>query len=162
MKTRKDEHVKDVKNYIYEGCGFPVRLSTAKMFKVGTEWVLDIDYAGIERSVAATVARKPSRLTGNEVRFLRQFLAHSLKRLADHFAYSAPAVLKWEQRGDKPTGMHWAVEKDLRLLVLQHLGESPSAFLKAYKAFEVPMEIKPGQQQYEIVRRGGKPVARCA
>lgn len=162
MKTKAAPSRKSVKNYLYHGCGFPVELDAASLFRVGDEWILDIPYGEVERSVAEAVARKPVRLTGVEARFLRQYLERSLQGLAGRFDYSAPAVLKWERRGDAPAGMHWPVEKDLRLMALEQLGSTPRRFLADYRSLATPPEETDGPFPYKITVSGGTPADRCA
>ena len=41
----------------------------------------------------------------------------TLQAFAARFGVSHVAVLKWEQRGNKPTGMTWSAEKDIRLFI---------------------------------------------
>ena len=162
MNTTNKPSSKTVRNFRYDVYGVPLILSSATLVEFGDDWIIEVDDDAIMETLAEAVANKHGRLTGNEVRFLRQYLEHTMRELAGYFDYTAPAVLKWERCGDMPTGMHWATEKDLRLMVLSHLDSDPKRFLEAYRSLTVPPPEQPGPQVYKIVRRNGRPVARCA
>ncbi len=76
---------------------------------------------------------KPSRLTGNEVHFLRLFLEMTLVHFAERFDVTHPAVLKWENSENHATGMSWTTEKDLRLFALTKLAPSAKKFVAEYE-----------------------------
>jgi hypothetical protein len=71
--------------------------------------------------VLVALASKRARLTGSEVRFIRQYFEMTLTQFGDRFSVSHPAVLKWEDAGDGATAMKWPVEKDIRLFILDAL-----------------------------------------
>lgn len=59
----------------------------------------------LNRALAAAVIRKPSRLSGGEVRFLRSYLGYSGADLAKLIGSDPATVSRWE--GDKqPIGHH--------------------------------------------------------
>jgi len=66
------------------------------------------------------------------VRFARLHCEMTLQAFAARFGVSHVAVLKWEQRGNKPTGMTWSTEKDIRLFIHQQLSRRPHEFVRLY------------------------------
>jgi len=66
------------------------------------------------RVVAASVAQKSSKLTADEIRFLRKYIGWSGADLARHFGISSETVSRWES-GHAPIG--GANERLLRVLV---------------------------------------------
>src|SRR5437016_1323614 len=103
------------KAYSYYGLGFPVVLQNVPMIKIRGEWVPDFDFEQVEDEMAIAVPLKPTRLTGNEIRFLRLRYQLSPSKFAQIFECSRPCVLKWEAYKDLQTNMAWSTEKDIRL-----------------------------------------------
>ncbi len=124
------------KEFVFHGLGFPVALKNVPMIKLDGEWVPDVNYDQIEDAMAIAVALKPARLTGDEVRFVRLRYGLSPREFAELFEYTRPGILKWEACGNKPTGMNWSTEKDLRLHVLARENLKPTLFRKVYDLFK--------------------------
>jgi putative zinc finger/helix-turn-helix YgiT family protein len=59
----------------------------------------------LNRTLAHAVLRKPGRLNGGEIRFLRSYLAHSGADLARLIGSHPATVSKWEN-GKQPIGHH--------------------------------------------------------
>ena len=120
---------KTQKKYVDTGFGFPVHLLNVPMVKVRGHWTPEINYAELSRIVIMALVSKPARLTGNELKYLRNKLEMNLQDLSDKFYVTHPAVIKWEKKKDKPTGMKWATEKDIRLFIYEKYdGENLSEF----------------------------------
>jgi hypothetical protein len=129
------------KEYVDEGLGFPVYLINVPMIKIRNEWTPDIDYNRFEIVVLLALANKEGRLTGNEIGFIRQHFKMTLEKFGTRFTVSHPAVKKWEAKGNHPTEMMWATEKDIRLFILDQLHQKATAILKAYKKLEIEAPI---------------------
>jgi DNA-binding transcriptional regulator YiaG len=131
---------------VYEdhGFGFPVTLLNVPMVEVRGELVPDVNQKELQRRVIEAVAFKPNRLTGNEIRFVRLFAEMTLVQFASRLDVTHPAVLKWEKRGDKPSGMIWSTEKDIRLFALLKINAGRTQFVDAYNEFE---HVFPSSQQ---------------
>jgi len=113
------------KEYVDDGFGFPIKLLNVPMVKVRGTWTPDIDYNKLTTEVLKTLARKPTRLTGNEIRFIRLQATMTLVEFGQRFGVTHANVKKWENCGDQATNMQWSTEKDLRLFVaLRTLGEA--------------------------------------
>jgi DNA-binding transcriptional regulator YiaG len=113
--------------------GFPVVLHNVTMLWIQDDWVPDIDYNRLHAAAAHVLAFKPDRLTGAEVRFLRQLWEMTYQKFADLFAVRAQTVMKWEKIGQHPTKMVWTTEKDLRLTILDRLKIDKGEFQKAFQ-----------------------------
>lgn len=125
-------------DYEYFGAGIPAIISEVTLEPFGNDLIPLLDFEAVDRYLAKEVVLKKSRLNGNEVRFLRQWLDLSMSELAAHFGYTAPAVHKWQLRGDKSAGMHWSAECQLRLMVLDKLGVRATAFRDAFRGMARP------------------------
>lgn len=60
------------------------------------------DVFGLHRAIGLWIVRKPGRLTGAELRFLRQELDLSQRRLAEYLGCEEQTVSLWERRGRMP------------------------------------------------------------
>lgn len=131
---------KTLKYFDEFGFGFQVRILNAPMVKIRGEWVLDVDQNKIQKSILSALIRKPVRLTGSEIRFIRTAFEMTLAEFGQKFDVSHPAVLKWEKVGDHFTGMNWSTEKDIRLFIASRLEPKAAAFVAVYKELEEKAE----------------------
>jgi hypothetical protein len=123
---------KVVERYIDRGFGFPVVLVKVLLVQVRGKWTPAINYTHLAQAVLGQLAGFNGRLTGHQVRFVRHHFDLTLQAFAARFGVSHVAVLKWEQRGNKPTGMTWSTEKDIRLFIHQQLSGQPQEFMELY------------------------------
>lgn len=114
------------------GFGFPVTLLNVPLMQVRGEWVPSVNQKELQSLVIQALVVKPARLTGNEVRFIRQFSQMTLEQFAERFDVTHPAVLKWEKTKNSTTGMAWTTEKDIRLFALNALNPRAQQFMAAY------------------------------
>lgn len=124
------------KLFVDEGLGFKVRLHNVPMVKVRGAWTPEINYNVFSKVVLLALSHKPARLTGAEVRFIRQQLEMTLQSFAERFCVTHVAVIKWEKAGNKPTSMAWTTEKDLRLFILSKFSAKPNEIAKLYEELE--------------------------
>lgn len=128
------------KSHIDQGFGFPVKLLNVPMAKVRGEWTPAIDYNLLAAVVLRELCEKDGRLTGSEVKFIRQHFEMTLQEFAKRFGVTHPGVLKWEALKNRPTGMNWATEKDIRLFVLLKLTSKSREIVALYRLLEVVMQ----------------------
>ena len=121
------------KIYQDNGFGFPVTLLNVPMIEVRGEWVPNINQKDLQHKVLEALVVKHSRLSGNEVRFLRLFSKMTLEQFAERFDVTHPAVLKWERAKNQPTAMSWMTEKDIRLFSLKQLEPKAQRFVVVYE-----------------------------
>lgn len=131
-----------VAQHIDKGFGFPVILENVPMVKVRGEWTPHINYNNLAREVLRSLIDLDGRLTGNQVKFIRLHFEMTLQIFAARFAVSHPAVMKWERAKDKPTGMNWGTEKDIRLFIAKALDGAADDFLELYGQLETVTELK--------------------
>lgn len=125
--------------HIDHGFGFPVKLLNVPMAKVRGEWTPAINYNLLAQVVLKELCEKEGKLTGNEVRFIRQHFEMTLQGFAKRFGVTHPGVLKWETAKNKPTGMNWATEKDIRIFALLKLTSKSKEIVDLYTLLEEVM-----------------------
>ncbi len=113
------------KTFVHEAFGFPIKLINVPMKKVVGEWVLDVDFATLEKAVLKRLIHKLIPLTGAEIRFIRKYLQLTTKEFGKLCGVSHPAVLKWEGGKAKPP-----IPTDIyiRLNGLSHLNAKDQEF----------------------------------
>jgi DNA-binding transcriptional regulator YiaG len=130
------------KTYLDYGFGFPVQIVNAPLKKVDGEWVLNLNFEKYERAVLVALAMKTTRLSGNEITFIRHHFEMSLKSFGKRFGDVAhSAVIKWEKAGDDCTNMNWATEKDIRLATIDKI--RPKILRQVYSKLEETAPRKP-------------------
>lgn len=127
---------KVVKSFVYDGLGFPILLSRVLFHQIRGEWVPKIDVERLADIVFKFLPSKPSKLTGNEIKFIRTYLEKSKPGFAELFKLSHTAVTKWEKAGNSPAPISPSQEMVLRLYLEDHLNVSDREFYKLYKSLE--------------------------
>jgi DNA-binding transcriptional regulator YiaG len=123
---------KKIETFIYEGLGFPIKLINAPMRKVYGEWVFDFSMGIFQKAVLNMLTRKPSPLTGKELRFIIDYFEMSYRDFAKIFGVSHVAVVKWEKKNVR---MSPSTEIYLRLYILNYLKVTDREFRKLYMDF---------------------------
>ncbi len=117
MKSRKENHR-------YDECGLKhvtlVALAVARCQKCGNYEVAIPRIESLHRLIARALIEKRTRLTGEEVRFLRKSLGWSGADFARHMGVSDETVSRWETAA-APIGPQ--ADRLLRLMVAQ--GRTP-------------------------------------
>jgi len=149
---------KVIRKYVEDGNGFPIVLRNVTMRWLQGDWVANINYNWLFEETALFLARKPARLTGAEVRFLRNYYGMTYQQFGDMFGVAPQAVMKWEKTGAQPTRMAWTTEKDLRLTILERAKVSRSAFLDAFRALrEAPKAAQAAPLTLDLEERPRAP-----
>ena len=126
---------KIVKNFIYDGFGFPILLDAVLFHQVRGEWLPKIDVEELADEVFKRLPSKLSKLTGNEIKFIRTYLGKSRSAFADFFKLSHTAVAKWEKAENSPAPISPSQEMVLRLHLEDYLNVSDREFYKVYKTY---------------------------
>lgn len=130
------------KEFIDTGFGFPVRLINVQMVKVRGAWTPKLNYNELALAVLRLLTEKESRLTGNEIKFIRTHFEMTLQEFSKRFCVTHVAVLKWERTKNSGTAMNWTTEKDIRLFILTKLGTKSNDLAKLYHRLETLADRK--------------------
>lgn len=145
-----DYKTKVQSKFTYHGAGYEVVLHHVPLIKIGGDWVVNLNLGIIDRLVFEDIPRQPSRLTGSQVRFVRDFAGMTLTAFAERFGVSHAAVKKWENAGDGPTNMAWSTEKDIRLFVLSHGDVDARDFRACYEELIAEPAAKPAPIHIDV------------
>ena len=130
------------KKFTYHGLGFPVDLYNFPMKKYWGEEMADINYNALKRAVIELLAKKPIPLTGNEVRFIRQFFKMNYTQFGQQLGQTRPAVTKWESKENDFAMITPSTELHIRLLILNLLDASNEVFRNVYNELDSNVELK--------------------
>lgn len=131
------------KEFIDTGFGFPVCLMNVPMVKVRGHWTPKVNYNELATALLRALAHKESRLTGNEIKFIRTHFEMTLQEFAKRFCVTHVAVMKWERSKNHATVMNWTTEKDIRLFVLTRLEVKATELASLYDELQAVPEGKP-------------------
>lgn len=140
MKKQKIE-----KEIIYEGLGFPIVLHNVPMVEIRGFWTIDVDLNTLQKVVLLALAHHPSELTGNQVRFIRNWLCLTQSEFGKLFGVTHVAVVKWEKAENKGSKMGLTTQRDLRLWLLDHLLTKDDEFRRAFKIIHMNDYSQPVQ-----------------
>lgn len=130
--------------------GFPVRLENVPVRQMRGHEVVDVNANALRYAVLAALLRKPTRLTGAEVRFIRLELELTKAAFAQRCGVTHPAVIKWEACDEDVTSMTPSTEFLIRFMILELL---PSQ----YRARQLPETQEPTKLREMMTASGDGP-----
>lgn len=137
-----------VKKFTYYGLGFPIDLYNFPLKKYWGEEMPDIDYNRLKRAVIELLAKKPVPLTGNEVRFIRQYFKMNYTHFGQQLGQTRQAITKWEAKEDGFAMITPSTELHIRLFILNLLDASNEVFRNIYNELDSNDELK--KKKHEI------------
>ncbi len=133
---------KITKKFTYHGLGFPIELYDFPMKTYWGEEMADIDYNQLKRVVIDLLAKKPIPLTGNEVRFIRQYFKMNYTQFAQQLGQTRQAVTKWESKENDFAMITPSTDLHLRLTILNFLDANNEIFRNIYNQLDSNVELK--------------------
>jgi transcriptional regulator with XRE-family HTH domain len=122
-----------IKNYRWEGFGFPIIFEELPATKIRGELMPDVDWSIIGKMVAVFICgQQDAPLSGDQVKFIRNMMNSNLREFATFAGVKHPSVMRWEENGDKPAKIETHIEIFLRLKVLKYLGVKLESFSQAF------------------------------
>jgi DNA-binding transcriptional regulator YiaG len=120
----------------YDGLGFPIMLLNAPLVEVRGIQVPDIDYNQLQQKVLLDLSRKPLPLTGNEVRFIRQYMQMTYAEFANRFGVTHASVIHWEKSKNQFAKIVPTTELCIRLSILDVLHAKDKFFRETFRNFD--------------------------
>ncbi len=103
---------------LWEGLGFPLLLVGFSTKKIAGEELPDINMKNIQEKAFRLLLTKNGRITGNELKFIRNYLQLTQKEFSRAInAADRSSVSQWEQKKDASTGMDLNTEIMIRLFM---------------------------------------------
>lgn len=126
---------KSVAKFEYDGLGFPIILLNFPLANVRGIQVPDIDYNQLQRNVLLAICRKPLPLTGNEIRFIRQYMQMTYSEFAHSFGVTHASVIHWEKSKNMFAKVLPTTELCIRLCILDVLHAKNKLFRETFRNF---------------------------
>ena len=127
---------KIAKKFEYDGLGFPIMLLNVPMVNIRGIEVPDIDYNILQRTVLFQLCQKAVPLSGNEVRFIRQYLELNYTEFAKTFGVTHASVIHWEAAKNNRAKITPSLEICIRLHILDSLKADNKIFRKTFREFD--------------------------
>lgn len=137
---------KNASEFIYDGLGFPVILRNFPMIEVRGVQIPNINYNILQKNVLLALSNKPSPLTGNEIRFIRQYLEMNYTDFANHFGVTHASVIHWENTKDSFAKIQPTTELCIRLAILDAMHVKDKIFRSTFRNFNY-LELKSQKNQ---------------
>jgi len=119
------------KTFIFDGLGFPIKLTNVPMRKIVGEWCIDINMNQLMIVVLEALVHKPTSLAGDELSFIRSYLQMTPAQFGKIFGISRASVTKLE---NKKILMSPSLELCIRLYVLNFLKVKDKEFRALFNA----------------------------
>lgn len=127
---------KIAKKFEYEGFGFPIMLLNVPLVNIRGIDVPDIDYNLLQKAVLLYLCQKETPLSGNEVRFIRQYLEMTYTQFAKTFGVTHAVVIHWEAAKHNRAKITPSLEICIRLHILDSLKADNRIFRKTFREFD--------------------------
>lgn len=120
-----------IKNYQWNGFGFPVIFSELPAIELRGEIVPDVDFNQFAKPLIQIICTKQEfPLSGNQVKFIRNHLEMSLRDFAKFMNVTHQSVMRWEGKKKLAARIDVNTEFVMRIKVLKAL-HSNAASIKA-------------------------------
>lgn len=117
-----------LKNYEWMGYGFPVIFNELPAVKIRGELVPDIDFSEYEKPLIEFIcANQNIPLSGNQVKFIRNYLGMSLREFAKLLNVKHQSIMRWEARKNSAAQIDVNTEIVMRIKILKKIGVKQSA-----------------------------------
>ena len=108
-----------LKNYVFNGFGFPVIFDELPALRLRGELVPNVDFSKFSADLIKYICTSQEfPLSGNQVKFFRHSLNLSMREFAKIVGVRHQSIMRWENNGHLPAKMEAPTEIVLRLLML--------------------------------------------
>lgn len=133
-----------IKNYHWNGFGFPVIFHELPAIELRGELVPDIDFNQFaEPLIQIICAKQPIPLSGNQVKFIRNHLNMSLREFAKFMNVTHQSVMRWEEKSKSAARIDVNTEIVFRLKVLKKINGDAEAIEEVVEKAQHTEELKP-------------------
>lgn len=106
-----------MRTYIYDGLGFSIELNNIEMILVNGEYAPKLDVREIADMAIKSLVLQKTKLTGNQIKFIRTYFSFSLRAFSKIVNESHTAIRKWESFKNKATNMDPNIEARIRVYI---------------------------------------------
>lgn len=111
-------------NFIYHGLGFPVIIQGVETYTVRGETLPKVNHNRLNAAVFEALLISKSRLTGNQLNFIRGHMNLSQMEFAKRLGFESHATVSaWLKRGNDGSGMSTTTELAIRMLMAHYVNK---------------------------------------
>ncbi|MBS1972680.1 MAG: hypothetical protein JSU04_20395 [Bdellovibrionales bacterium] len=111
---------KVIKNFRWNGFGFPVIFSEIPAVKLNGKLVPNVNWKMVRTFVLAAIcAQQETALTGDQIQFIRKHFEMTIREFAKWIGVSHSIIVEWEKKGAKPAKIESHTEFVLRLYAIK-------------------------------------------
>jgi DNA-binding transcriptional regulator YiaG len=111
-----------IKNYEWNGFGFPIIFDQLPGIKMRGKLIPDIDMEIFSKPLIEFIcANQDIPLSGNQVKFIRNYFGMSLREFAKTMNIKHQSVMRWEEKKQSAARIDVNTEIVLRLMILKKL-----------------------------------------
>lgn len=112
----------EIKNFEWDGFGFPVIFDRLPAVKLRGELVPDVDFHQFAKPLIEYIcAHQEIPLSGNQVKFIRHYFGMSLREFAKLLNVKHQSVMRWEDRNNSAAQIDVNTEIVMRIKILKKL-----------------------------------------
>lgn len=132
-----------IKNYRFEGFGFPVIFDELPAVKVRGELVPDVDFDKYAKPLIEHIcAYQNVPLSGNQVKFVRNYFGMSLREFAKMLNVTHQSVMRWELHFSSAAHIDVNTEIVLRIIIAKRLNSKNSTLDRILEQIENSSHLK--------------------
>lgn len=138
-----------IKNYEWNGFGFPVIFDELPAVKLRGELVPDVDFQELAAPLIQFICTtQDSAFSGNQVKFIRMHFNMSLRDFAEFMGVTHQSVMRWEKKEKASAHMGAHVEFFMKVRILRKLHSKKALLETAMERTEDASSAK--QPNYKI------------
>ena len=132
-----------LKNYLFEGFGFPVIFKELPAIKLRGEIIPDIDFSLIAPALIKFICMQQAEpLSGYQVRFFRSALGLTIRDFAKLVGVRHPSVIRWEKHKNHSAQIEAHIEIVIRILMIKKFDGDKEEILEVMKHVEGVEKLK--------------------
>lgn len=133
----------EIKNYKWNGFGFPVIFESLPAIKLRGEIVPDVDFNSFTKPLVEFICSEQKvPLSGNQVKFIRHFFDMSLRDFAQFVNVKHQSVMRWESKKQAAAKIDVNTEIVMRLIILKKLKSTNESIQHAVDKVEMASEFE--------------------
>lgn len=124
----KAKIVRKIPRLVDRTLGFPIILENVTVVDIGGEECLDVNYGALSEKLLLALCLAPGVLSGNHLRFMREFAGFTQEEFARQFKVSRQVVSKWENCGEEGTKISHSTELLIRIWCAERIAKNAGLF----------------------------------
>lgn len=133
-----------IKNYKWNGYGFPVIFDSLPAVKLRGELVPDVDFNQFAKPLIEYMCTRHEYVpfSGNQIKFIRTYFGMTLREFAEFMGVTHVSVMRWEKNAKASAKVGAHIEFVMKIKVLRRLQSDAIAIDEAVENIEEVENVK--------------------